>query len=357
MLSFPVKTMKKKLLAVLAALTVLCCGCGSENPAQKERFSSSFLDLFDTASTVVAYDDSQEAFDVHMKAFHQKLEEYHKLYDIYNTYDDMANLATVNARAMDGPVKVDEKIIDLLEYGREVYDMSGGKTNICFGAVLSLWHESRMYSEGNQSKAYIPVMEDLREAALHTNFDDLVVDREKGTVYFKDPKLRLDAGAIAKGFAVRETCAWAREYLWQSAAVSIGGNVVVFGYKNNDGKTLWNIGIEHPDQDTSENLETLSITDMSVVTSGDYQRYYTVDGRKYCHIIDPQTLMPADYSASVSVVCGDSALGDALSTALFNMPVEEGKSLVDAMEDVEAVWVDRDYNRTYSQGFQGYIKD
>lgn len=292
-----------------------------------------------------------------MESFHQKLEVYNKLYDIYNTYEGMVNLAVVNQRAKDGPVKVDQKIIALLEYCREVYTLSKGNTNICFGTVLSLWHDSRLYSANNPDKAYIPDRKDLEDAAQHTDFDDLVIDREASTVYFKDPALQLDVGAVAKGFAVREVCGWAQAHLWSSAAISIGGNVVTFGYKNDDGKTLWNIAIENPDPDAAENLVSLSLTDLSVVTSGDYQRYYTVDGTKYCHIIDPKTLMPAEYVASVSVLCADSAQGDALSTALFNMPVEEGKALIDSMDGVEAVWVDKDYHRTYSAGFEAYIKN
>lgn len=349
--------MKKNIILLLITLIVFCSGCGSLSSAEKERFSSSFIDLFDTASTVIAYDESQESFDAHMEAFHQKLEEYNKLYDIYNTYDGMVNLAVVNKRAKDGPVEVDQKILALLEYCREVYTMSKGKTNICFGTVLSLWHDSRLYSANNPDEAYIPDRKDLEEAAKHTDFDDLVIDRDNSTVYFKDPALQLDVGAVAKGFAVREVCAWAQEHLWSSAAISIGGNVVTFGYKNDDGRTLWNIAIENPDPEATENLVSLSLTDLSVVTSGDYQRYYTVDGKKYCHIIDPDTLMPADYVASVSVLCPDSAMGDALSTALFNMSIEEGKDLIDSMDGVEAVWVNQDYQRTYSAGFEAYIKN
>ncbi len=335
---------------------MVCTGCGNSGGGKTERFSASFIDVFDTASTVIAYDTSQEDFDSHLETFHQILEEYNKLYDIYNTYDGMVNLAVINQRAKDEPVEVDQKIINLLEYCREVYDMSNGQTNICFGAVLSLWHDSRTYSVNNPEKAYLPDMKELKRAAEHTDFDDLIIDKEKRTVYFKDSNLRLDVGAVAKGFAVREACAYAKENLWSSAAISIGGNVVTFGYKNDDGKSLWNIGIESPDPDSKENLESLAITELSVVTSGDYQRYYTVDGKKYCHIINPKTLMPAEYMASVSVICKDSALGDALSTTLFNMPIEEGRSLVDSMEDVEAVWVDKAYHKTYSAGFEQYIK-
>ncbi len=340
------------------AIAVCCCSCsGISVINKKERYSSSFLDLFDTASTVLAYDTDQEAFDTHFQQFHQRLEEYDRLYDIYNSYDGINNLYTLNEKAKDGPVKVDSRIIDLLEYCKYVYELSGGKTNVCFGSVLSIWHDSREYGVNNPEDASLPDMEELKAAAEHTDINSLVIDKENSTVYFSDPELRLDVGAVAKGYAVQQACKWAKDNLWTSAAVSIGGNICTFGYKNDDGKTLWNIGIENPDTNAEDYLVNVEITDLSVVTSGDYQRYYTVDGKKYCHIINPETLMPSEYVSSVSVICEDSALGDALSTTLFNMPIDEGLKLIEKTENAEAVWVDKDYNETYSSGFKSYIKE
>lgn len=334
---------------------VLLFCLASCSASHKERFSSSFLDLFDTASTVVAYDNSQEEFDSKFKAFHDKLEEYDKLYDIYNSYEGINNLYTVNEQAAKAPVQVDSRIIDLLEYCKYTYELSGGKTNACFGAVLRLWHNARNQSINNPDEAYLPDMNTLEEAAKHTDINSLIIDRENSTVYFSDPLLKLDVGAVAKGYAVREITKWAEENLWSSAAISIGGNISTIGFKEDDGKTLWNIGIENPDANASDYLVNLKVTDLSVVTSGDYQRYFTVDGKKYCHIINPETLMPSEYVASVSVICRDSALGDALSTSLFNMPISEGKALVEGMDEVEAVWVDKDYNKTYSSNFNSYV--
>ena len=335
----------------------LCSSCGGSNLFnKKERFQTSFLDLFDTASTIIAYDTSEEDFNTHYQQFHDKLEEYDKLYDIYHSYDGITNLYTVNEKAGKEPVKVDEKIINLLEYGKEVYKQSAGKTNICFGAVLRLWHDCRQAAEDNPENAKLPDSEKLQEASNHTDINSLVIDRENSTVYFSDPDLKLDVGAIAKGYAVQQVCKWAGENLWTSAAISIGGNVSTIGYKNDDGETPWTIGIDNPDRTADDYLTTVSITNLSVVTSGDYQRYYTVDGKKYCHIINPETLYPAEFVSAVSVICEDSAMGDALSTTLFNMTIEDGKRLIDSMDNVEAVWVDKDYNTVYSAGFEKYIK-
>ena len=347
--------MGKKLLCSLLAFVFALAFCSCANTTGPRRFSSTFFDLFDTVSTVTAYDTDQQSFNAHLEQLHQRLEEYHKLYDIYISYEGLVNIKTLNNEAGKAPVAVDERIIDLLEFGKEVYELSGGKTNICFGAVLSVWHNSREQGDNAPEAAKLPDMAELEAAAEHTDIDDLIIDRENSTVFFADPQLKLDVGAIAKGYAVREVSEWARENLWSSALINIGGNISAFGYKNGDGESLWNIGIENPNQEAESYLETVKLTDLSVVTSGDYQRYYTVDGKRYCHIIDPDTLMPAEYISTVTVICEDSALGDALSTTLFNMPIERGMALVEDMRGVEAIWTDKEYDKYYSSGFESYI--
>lgn len=335
---------------VLALALCSCAGTG-----ELQRFSSTFYDVFDTVSTVTAYDTDQASFDSHLEQLHQRLEEYHKLYDIYNSYEGLVNINTLNNEAGKAPVVVDERIIDLLEFGKEVFELSGGKTNICFGAVLSVWHQYREQGESDPEAAELPDMAELEAAAEHTDINDLIIDKENSTVFFADPRLKLDVGAIAKGYAVSEVCKWAQDDLWSSALINIGGNVCAIGFKIADGETPWNIGIENPDQNANDYLEAVRLTDMSIVTSGDYQRYYTVNGKRYCHIIDPETLMPAEYVSAVTVICEDSAMGDALSTSLFNMPIEQGMKLVEDMQGVEAIWADKEYNKYYSSGFESYI--
>lgn len=347
----------KKFISIILAFAMVICLASCSTAPKLEKFSTSFLDLFDTASTIIAYDESQESFDAHYEQFHAKLEEYDHLFDIYHNYEGLNNLNIVNKKAATESVKVDPVIIELLEYGKEIYAMSDGRTNICFGPVLLLWHNERERASENSLDARLPDMDELKNASEHTNIDDLIIDKENSTVFFADKDMRLDVGAIAKGFAVQKISEWAKENLWQNAALSIGGNVSTFGYKDNDGKTLWTIGVENPDTTAGDYLLKIKITDLCVVTSGDYQRYYTVDGKKYCHIINPETLMPSEYVASVSVLCTDSALGDALSTTLFNMSIEDGKKLVESLDNVEAVWVDKGYNKTFSSGFEEYITE
>ena len=339
----------KKLISILLilVLSAVCCSCGI--PLNNQRFSRSFADLFDTVSSITAYDTSESDFEKHYELLYSRLEEYHRLYDIYDEYDGINNLKTLNDKAAQAPIRVDERITDLLEYGKEVYTLSGGKTNICFGAVTSLWHDA-------QKTKQLPDEEKLREAAEHCDIDSLIIDRENSTVFFADKKLKLDVGAIAKGYAAREICEYAKESLWDSAMLSLGGNICTYGFKNNDGKSQWNVQIENPQQASEEGIAIVQINDMSVVTSGDYQRYFELDGKRYCHIINPDTLYPSEYMASVSVICANSALADALSTTLFNMSIDEGKALIEKTDGADAVWVDKEYNTVYSSGFEGYVE-
>ncbi|MBE6740731.1 MAG: FAD:protein FMN transferase [Ruminococcaceae bacterium] len=338
----------KKLISVILilVLSAVCCSCGI--PLNNQRFSRSFYDYFDTVSTVTAYDTDEAQFNKHYDAFHNKLGEYHRLFDIYNEYEGINNIKTINDKAKDSPVKVDERIIELLEFGKEVFEISGGKTNICFGSVLSLWHTA-------QEEKKLPDENKLKEAAKHTDINDLVIDSENKTVFFKDKDLKLDVGAIAKGWVAKEICNWAQSELWNSAMLSLGGNICTFGYKESDGKSLWNVQIESPKQNDKNGVAVVKIKDMSVVTSGDYQRYFELDGKRYCHIINTDTLYPSEFMHSVSVLCKDSALADALSTTLFNMSIEEGKALIEKTDGTEAVWVDESYNTVYSSGFESFL--
>lgn len=331
-------------------MSISLTGC----TARLERFSTSFLDVFDTASTIVAYTKDEKTFQDSAVACQAMLMEYHQLYDVYNEYDGMNNLKTVNDNAGIAPVEVDSRIIDLLQFGREMYDLSDGKVNICFGSVLSVWHDYREDGLSDPEEAQLPPMEELAAAAAHTNIDDLIIDQEASTVYLADPEMSLDVGSIAKGYAVEKVSAYFTEKSLSNAAFSIGGNVCTVGWKEGKEDNPWIIGLENPDRSQEDYLMTLKLSGLSVVTSGDYQRYYTVDGRQYHHIIDPDTLMPAEYMHAVSVISDRSGYADGLSTTLFLMPVEEGLSLVESLPGVEAVWVTDDYEIITSSGFDAY---
>ena len=219
-----------------------------------------------------------------------------------------------------------------------------------FGAVLRIWHDARENGISHPEKAYVPDPADLEAAAEHTGFELIEIDAERRTVCLKDPEASLDAGALAKGYTVQRIS----ETLPEGYLLNAGGNVSATGPKPNGDP--WVIGIQDPDGATdSSYLHTVSIPKGAVVTSGDYQRNYIVDGVSYHHIIDPQTLYPAARWRAVTVITDDSGLADALSTTLFLMSQEDGQKLLDQYK-AEAFWVKKDGTQVFSPGYEAYIR-
>ena len=349
--------MSKRFVAGLLALIVaggcLLTGCKKE----PQKYSEHAFDYFDTVTTITGYADSQADFDRVAQGVLEELAEYHRLYNVYLRYDGVNNLCTVND-LVDGvhpTVTVDRKIIDLLLYAKDMYTLTNGMTNVAMGSVLKLWHDYRTVGMDDPAAAALPPMDKLREAAKHTDINHVVIDQEAGTVHLSDPAMRLDVGAIAKGYAVECVARRMESEGISGYVLNVGGNVRAVGAKP-DG-TGWTAGVENPDPDQSDYLAYLELDKHALVTSGSYQRYYLVDGKRYHHIIHPDTLMPAQGLTSVSVVCPDSGQGDALSTALFCMTVEEGQALIDAIPDAEALWMTADGTVTTTDGWNDYVKD
>ena len=339
--------MGRKLMTILLVLSLTLTGCAL--PGKKaQQYQATYLDVFDTVTSISGVSDSEDAFREQAEQVHDRLMEYHRLFDIYNDYEGMNNLRTVNDNAGIAPVAVDGEIIRLLKDCRDYYELTGHAVNVAMGGVLFLWHEARTAGLEDPDHAHLPEEAALREAAAHTAWASVEIDEEAGTVYLSDPRLRLDVGAVAKGWSAQR----AAEKAPEGCRIIVGGNVCASGPKDGSG-TPWVVGITDPDGGEGY-LHTLYDTDSAIVTSGDYQRYYEVDGKRFHPIIDPQTLYPAERFRSVTVICGDSGLADALSTALFILPQPEGQALAQKC-GAEAMWLDTEGNRFYTDGFESWI--
>lgn len=343
--------------SVLILLSCALISCNGEKAPQtnKEKFSSYSMDYFDTVTTIVGYEESEAEFKAIADEMIEMLGEYHRLYTIYHRFDGLENLCTIN-ELKDGAhrtVKVDKRIIDLLLYAKEMHALTDGRVNIAMGSVLSLWHSYRSVGMSDPTNASLPPIDKLQEAALHTDIEKLVIDEANATVTLTDPQMKLDVGAIAKGYATECIARIFEERGVTGYVLNVGGNVRSIGTKP-DG-TKWTVGIEDS-QGGEDYLAYLALDGQSVVTSGSYQRFYYVDGKRYHHIIDPDTLMPSEGFLSVSIVCPDSGLGDALSTALFCLSKEKGLALIESIPNAEAMWVTASGERSYSSGFDRYIK-
>ena len=348
--------------ALLAAVLSLSLLVGCKPKKELTRYTTIFYDVFDTVTQVIAYCESEEEFNTQMQALHQDLIAYNQLYDIYNNYDGVVNVKTINENAGKAPVQVDDRILSMLELARQMYDLTGGKINIAMGSVLGIWHDYREAAEKDASEAdnTLPTQEELEAAAQHCDINDLVIDEKAKTVYLSDPEMSLDVGSVGKGYAVEMVCRAAEARGLTSALVSVGGNLRAIGTKP-DG-SQWTGGVENPwnasEVYTTDSLfgAAINMSDMALVTSGDYQRYFVVDGKRYHHLIDPDTLWPAAYFNSVTVLCPDSGMADCLTTGLFCMPLEEGQKLVESLDGVEAMWCTPDQQAVASSGWASHTR-
>ena len=344
--------------ALMLSFVLLLGGCApgqdNENAGMPEpdrslsAYSASFLELFDTVTYLKGYAKDEEAFKLKAQEFYDRLYNYHRLYDIYNDYEGIKNIKYLNDHAGE-TVTVDPELMDLLVFSKDIAGKTGGRVDITLGAVLSLWHEAREYSINNPEEAYIPGIGELEEAKKHTGFDKLKLDTEKNTVLYLDPLLRLDVGAVAKGYAVQQVCGMTEPGM----LVSVGGNVAATGPKADTGSS-WTVGVQDPFGTTNTYMNKVALSRGAIVSSGDYQRRFTCNGKTWHHIIDPDTLYPAELWHGVTVICSDSGIADALSTALFLSDLETGNQLLKDY-GAEAVWTAMDGSIYYSDGFEKLI--
>ena len=333
--------------------------------------------LFDTVSNIFTYaGDTKEVFDANCEEVWSILAEYHQLFDIYHEYSGINNLCTLNKNAGGDALEVSPKLIDFLKYAKNLYVLTNGEMNIMMGAVLSLWHDAR--TDGS----YIPTDEALAEASKHVSFDCLEIDESNNTVRITDKYARIDVGALGKGYATELAAKHLENKGIKSYVLNIGGNIRIIGTKT-DGSG-WGTGINNPTYNydidysrspciyswmhkdangdnicdscnTNKFVTKITISDISCVTSGDYERYITVGGKKYHHIIDKDTLMPAEYFSSITILTKDSGLADALSTALFCMSYEDGLALIQSIGGIDVLWVYPDGTMAMTDGFEARL--
>lgn len=335
----------KKIISVLFAL-ILICGCQDK---ALTKYSMTATDLgFDTVVSFIAYTPNQATFDKYAQELKNRFRHYDKLFDKYNDYDGINNIKTINDQAGKKPVVVDAAIIDLLKLSKTYDTLSDHRFDITMGSVLDIWHDYRdagikANEEGKESK--LPPMTELKQAKQHTGWSHVHINEKKKTVYIDDPKVSLDVGGNAKGFAVERIAQELEKDGLQHAIINGGGNIRLIGEKPED--EPWSVGVQIPNLKAASTDSLLSVKikgAYSFVTSGDYQRYYTYKGKIMHHIIDPTTLMPARHCRSVTVITKDSGIADTLSTTLYTLSHEDGVKFLAKLKkekgiDAQAIWV------------------
>lgn len=332
--------MMKKLICL--GLSLLCLsGCGSS----LKKYSMNATDIgFDTVVSFNAYTQNEATFNKYAQLVKDEFKRYDKLFDKYKNYDGINNIKTINDEAGKKAVKVDSAIFDLLEISKKYDSLTHHQFDVTLGSVLNIWHDYReqgVIANQNNTKSSIPSNEMLESANTHSGWQHVQLNKKDRSVYIDDKNVSLDVGGNAKGYAVEKIAQRLEKEGLQHAILNGGGNVRLIG--NKPESDAWSVGIQIPNlkEQTTDSLVSLQLnSSTSIVTSGDYQRYYMYEGKTMHHIIDPSTLQPARHSRAVSVVTKDSGLADILSTTLYTLSHKDGMQLIKDLKEKENIEVD-----------------
>ncbi len=318
--------MKSEKLFLFLLLLMLISGCSDKKADTASAFA------LDTVISVTVYDGKPAS------EFIKETEDYERLFSATIEGSDIYRINAAGGEA----VKVSPETIELLEKCRYYYEISDGRIDPTIGSVSSLWDFHQ-----DEDNASVPSEESINEALKHVGFDKLIIDGDN--VILSDPGTKLDLGFIAKGYIADRLM----ETGCRAGLLNLGGNVSVCGTKT--GNKLYRIGIEKPFSN-GESLVTIDVSGkISVVTSGNYERYFEKNGYLYHHILDAKTGYPVENElSSVTIVSGDAVQADALSTTCFVMGTEEGMKLIENTPGAEALFIDKNLNISVSSGFPEY---
>jgi thiamine biosynthesis lipoprotein len=254
-----------------------------------------------------------------------------------STYKPDSEISLVNARAATEAVAISEELFTLLERSVALSVASHGAFDITYESVGYLY----------DFRARVrPTDQEIDERLAAIDYRHIVLDREKSTVRFTSPGVRINLGGIAKGYAVQHGAEYLRSRGVEHALLNAGGDTRVVGDRRGQ---PWIVGIRHPRQE-NEVITRLPLVDEAISTSGDYERFFEEDGRRYHHIINPATGRPTEGVLTVTVIGPDGTLTDGLDTAIFVLGAEAGLELIESYPDYEAIIVDSAGKISYSPG-------
>ena len=314
-----------KALVLLSLLPLFLGACSpfwaKDRPIEKQVF-----DVMDTDVSLKAFGPQAE------KAIDAAIEEMKRLDLLLSAYHPHSEISLINKRAGDAPVKVSEDTLKVVD--RSVYfaRLSKGVFDPTILPVMKVWAHA-------QAKEWAPSQEDVAKALELVDYTHVKIDHDESTVFLSEKGMGLDLGAIAKGYAVDKMAEIFFASKVDSFLINAGGNVYA-GRKKPDG-TLWKIGITDP-RSPEDLLGVMEGEYLSVVSSGDYRRYFEVDGKVYHHIIDPRTGYPSETSRGTTVFLPSSTDADALSTTLFILGPEAGEGILTQFAELGVIFVDQD---------------
>ncbi len=306
--------------------------------------------LMDTIVSIKAYGNDEEEVKKAVLSAFAEMKRIERLTDRFAQEGtgevEFSDVYRINQAAGKQPVKVSEDVYEMIEVAKSYYELTDGLFDITIGPVMDLW------GFGNEEK-HIPLDAELQEKMILVNSNKIILNESEKTVFLQEDGMKIDLGAIAKGYATEKAASVLVETGIEHAIINAGGNIDVIG-KKYDGQA-WRIGIQDP-RNSKNLVGVLSLIDEAAVTSGDYQRYFEENGIRYHHILSPKTGKPSRNTMSITVITKNSAKADVLSTVLFVMGSQKGLELVEQLEGVEACFVGADNKIVTSSGMSNKVE-
>jgi len=340
----------KRWSLVISLLFVIfaCSGCRLKSAQLKEFTDEKFL--MDTLIQVTVYsDDEQRGKEALDKAF-AEFERINNLTDRFPKDEEntaaSSDVIRINENAGIKPVQVSTDTLNIVQRSLYYAQLSGGSFDITIGPIMDLWGFGK-------NEQHVPSDDQIKKTLSLVDYRKVIVDPDNGTVYLQKPGMSLDFGGVAKGYATEEAAKVLRESGIKHALINAGGNVYALGTKP-DGSP-WRVGVRDPRNENGL-IAVLSVKDTSVVTSGDYERYFEERGVRYSHLIDPSTGKQARDLMQTTVVTESSTDADILNKPLFVLGHQRGMSFTKSLQGVGAIFVSADKQVTFTDNLTNQLE-
>lgn len=272
--------------------------------------------------TAVATNDT-----VAWEAIRNGIAEIERIEKLISSWDQNSQTSSINQKAGLHPVKVDKELFDLIFRAKSISELTDGAFDISFASMDRIWK-----FDGSMKK--MPEPEVIKNAADKINWRDIIINQEEQTIFLKRKNMKIGFGAIGKGYAANRAMKIMKKSAIAGGVVNASGDLISWGKSENPNG--WTIKIADP-KDKNKVLGILETNDLAVVTSGDYEKFVTFDGQRYAHIIDPRTGYPTTGIKSVTIICPDAEVADALATAVFVLGKGPGLKLINHLKSVECL--------------------
>ncbi len=348
------------MLGLLTAAVVVCCqpshhkgdDTGISRPKTPESHSptskihvvhrsiSAMGTLFEITAALKQEDDVFE------KAIRAAFDEIRRVEQLMTTWKMDTPLARVNARAGSTSAQVPKELLDLVEEAKTISALTNGKFDISFASMGGLWDFKNPHPK-------LPDPREVKKRLPLIDYQAILIDHKKSTIKLDKIGMKISLGAIAKGYGVDRVSHILKEHGFNDFIIFGGGDLFISGKK---GDRPWRVGIQDP-RNRSRYFARIALEkDSAVVTSGDYEKFFTIKGKRYHHIIDPATGFPAKNTMSVTVIAGTVARADAFATGIFVLGPEKGMALIEATSDLEGVIVDSKLKVLVSSGIKSLLE-